>query len=235
MIDDGSTDSTAEIILRYGHLITSIFQSNRGVSAARNIGIINAKYNLIAFLDSDDYWTTEHLAKLSMKKREYPDAALIYSGKYWVDEQGVLIQQMKTLEEYPEGWIFRNLLNFCAIQSTSVVLAERDVLLKYGGFNENSKFRNAQDLDLWLRISANEPIYAVKEATVFYRVHSESSTFNLESRAKGHLAALENALFLIKFNKINCMNRISIRDGIEMVTKVYEEFIVTFFHEKKSQ
>jgi len=65
VVDDGSTDSTPEILRRYGDTIEYVRQENAGASAARNRGILLARHPWIAFLDSDDYWMPEHLARMA--------------------------------------------------------------------------------------------------------------------------------------------------------------------------
>ena len=65
VVDDGSTDGTAEVCANYSKSIEYVRQSNQGVSAARNCGIRLARYPWTAFLDSDDYWTPTYLEKMN--------------------------------------------------------------------------------------------------------------------------------------------------------------------------
>ncbi len=64
VVDDGSKDSTPEIIASFGEPVRLIRQENGGAPVARNTGIRAAKGDWIAFLDSDDYWTPEHLMRM---------------------------------------------------------------------------------------------------------------------------------------------------------------------------
>ena len=56
VIDDGSTDSSPEILMSYGDCLTVVRQENSGVAVARNVGLQKASGDLIAFLDQDDLW-----------------------------------------------------------------------------------------------------------------------------------------------------------------------------------
>jgi len=64
VVDDGSTDNTADICQVYGTALQYVRQRNRGAAAARNAGIRHARFPWIAFLDSDDYWTPSHLERM---------------------------------------------------------------------------------------------------------------------------------------------------------------------------
>ena len=56
VVDDGSTDETPKLLAGYGDQLRVIRQENAGESAARNTGIRAATHQLVALLDSDDYW-----------------------------------------------------------------------------------------------------------------------------------------------------------------------------------
>jgi glycosyltransferase involved in cell wall biosynthesis len=79
VIDDGSTDHTAEIAARYARRITYIQQANRGVPAARNSGIARATGNWLAFLDADDLWEPDFLERVAPVCASRPRPALVFT------------------------------------------------------------------------------------------------------------------------------------------------------------
>jgi glycosyltransferase involved in cell wall biosynthesis len=89
VVDDGSTDDTLARLSSFGTSIRVIAQSNRGQAAARNVGLLAAKHDLVAFLDSDDEWTPD---KLDLQRALFatdPDLAFACSdfGQVWPDGQ----------------------------------------------------------------------------------------------------------------------------------------------------
>lgn len=193
VIDDGSTDTTAEVVASFGDKVRYMYQENSGSGTARNKGIKLAESPWISFLDADDYWEPDHLEKLLHCTEKNPDARLVYCGKKWVNQDGKLLPDAPVQNDFPEGWIFYPLFGANYISSTSVAMADRQALLDARAFNENPEFRNAQDYDLWLRMAALNPVASVPEYTVFYRRHDSNRTLDSSSRHQGLISALENA------------------------------------------
>jgi glycosyltransferase involved in cell wall biosynthesis len=65
VVDDGSQDNTPQVVDRYGEKIRYVYQTNAGISAARNRCVHEARYEWVAFLDSDDYWLLPHLKNMA--------------------------------------------------------------------------------------------------------------------------------------------------------------------------
>ncbi|MDM5272778.1 glycosyltransferase family A protein, partial [Sulfurovum sp. zt1-1] len=81
VVDDGSTDKSTFEVKRYNdNRIRLIQQENAGVSAARNRGIEEANYDLIAFLDADDEWLPNHLQELINLRIDYPECEVFATG-----------------------------------------------------------------------------------------------------------------------------------------------------------
>ena len=78
VVDDGSTDSTREIVEGYGEKVRYFYQDNAGAAAARNRGVHEAKSAWIAFLDSDDYWFADHLERMTDAMYSTEEKAALY-------------------------------------------------------------------------------------------------------------------------------------------------------------
>ncbi|TVM29692.1 hypothetical protein DQK91_21890 [Oceanidesulfovibrio marinus] len=110
VVDDGSTDNTAEVVRqKFGDKVRVISQDNRGVSGARNTGIEAAKGELIAMLDSDDYWLPGKLQAQVDFFDSHPDSniGLMDTFTEIVNNQGKIIE---VLDRVKHGDSFKELL-----------------------------------------------------------------------------------------------------------------------------
>ena len=161
VVDDGSTDDTRERLEVYKNRITYDFQENRGVSAARNLGLSLAQGTWIAFLDSDDYWLP---AKLEAQVRffaENPQALICQTEEIWI-RHGRRVNPQKKHRKF-SGDIFSPSLIRCIV-SPSAVMIHREFLNQIGPFDES--LQACEDYDLWLRISCRFPVFLIEEPLV---------------------------------------------------------------------
>jgi glycosyltransferase involved in cell wall biosynthesis len=152
VINDGSPDTfDLEFALRpYGSRVRYIKQENRGPSAARNVGIREARGKYVAFLDSDDLWFPEHLANQVSALENDPSLGLIYSnGIHVADEWPISIAFERTPQQEPVT--FESLLREDCTVGTSGTVAVRQAILEAGLFDEG--LRRCEDFDLWLRMA----------------------------------------------------------------------------------
>lgn len=91
VVDDGSTDDTAERVTRYGDSVSYIYQENAGQAAAFNAGIANAKGEFVAFLDADDVWCRDKLEYIKNFIAVNNNVDMIYHSLIQVDESGNLL------------------------------------------------------------------------------------------------------------------------------------------------
>ena len=167
VVDDGSSDKTWDVLRTLGfsdskeerNSLRYIFQRNKGVSAARNLGIKAAKYRYIAFLDSDDLWLEKKLEKqISSLASQSTRYRLSHTNEIWV-RNGVRVNA-HLKHEKNGGDIFIQCLKLCCI-SPSSSLVDRSVFDDFGFFDEN--LPACEDYDFWLRFCAFEDVHFVNE------------------------------------------------------------------------
>lgn len=155
VVDDGSTDATAELLAKYPDVIC-VRQENRGVSSARNLGIRHCGCDWIALLDSDDEWLPEKLEVQFEALAENPGHRLIHCDEIWIRNG----RRVNPADRHRKrgGWIFEYCLPLCVISPSAAVI-ERSLLIEAGGFNE--QLPACEDYDLWLRICSRFPVLYV--------------------------------------------------------------------------
>ena len=165
VVDDGSDDGTAEeIAKRYGRAVRVVWQINRGVAAARNLGVCDAAGPYLAFLDSDDAWRGRKLETQMAFMQAHPQARICQTEEIWI-RNGTRVNP-KIRHRKPSGDIFRASLELCLV-SPSAVLMTRALFDRVGGFDES--FPVCEDYDLWLRIARDTPIHLIPAPLVIKR------------------------------------------------------------------
>lgn len=108
VIDDGSTDDTAAVLRKFGNRIIHRHQINRGVSAARNLGLSLAMGSLIAFLDSDDLWHPQKLESQVKVFQRLPEVHLLFTD-FGIRKQDGTVTPAGTPRWFPSGTDYCNL------------------------------------------------------------------------------------------------------------------------------
>ncbi len=156
--DDGSTDETRQVVQSMGARVRYLYQENRGPAAARNLGIRNARGDLLAFLDSDDLWLPQTLewllARLATNDAEPVHVVVGLSQRVRLD----------TLE--PMGGVW-------AARSFGAGLMRREVFDRVGLLDETLRY--GEDIDWFLRMrEADVPFAYIERVTQLYRIHPHS-------------------------------------------------------------
>ena len=206
VVDDGSTDGTETMIKSDYDFVKFIKQKNKGVSAARNIGIEVSIGEWVCFLDSDDEWKKDKLEKQINSVKSNPGYKFFHSNEIWI-KNGIRINQKKKHKKYG-GDIFDKCLDMCRISPSSVMI-DKTVFDEVGNFNENLVV--CEDYELWLRICDKYRVFFIDEPLIIkYGGHQGQLSYSIESIENHRIKALE---YLILGN----LNRKNKRHAIQML------------------
>jgi glycosyltransferase involved in cell wall biosynthesis len=192
VVDDGSTDNTRETIAHFGERVRYVYQENRGLPGARNAGIREARGEFVAFLDSDDFWTSD--AKLALQMAvfaERPALALVHcAANIWLTETDELLPE-NLCSGKAQGNCYEHLFRVNELNSSTVV-ARKSCLEAVGGFDES--FRSCEDWDLWLRLARRYEFGHVPQHLVTYRIHGRSMARNRLRMCETRFRLIEKAV-----------------------------------------
>lgn len=212
IIDDGSTDSTQQILQEYEderiRLIT--LEENQYYCAAANYGLTLTNEKYIAFATSDDVWEPEKLELQLHYLEARPECGGCFTFSDVIDEQGrsakedfemlsgLLVKKFYNRKDWIEHFIFEG---NCLCHPSAVI--RKDVLDDVGGFN--LLYCQAADMELWLRIVRKYPIHVIEKNLVHYRCYR-----NPEAQVSGandlKAARFVNEHMIIRKNFINSLS-----------------------------
>lgn len=162
VVDDGSSDDLGRRVKRLNdRRLRYVRQENRGVSAARNLGIQSSSSEWLALLDSDDYWLPDKLKAQVEYHERRPDSLLSQTDELWI-RNGIRVNP-KEYHLKVDGDVFLKSLERCMI-SPSATMIKKTLLEDIGCFDET--LPACEDYDLWLRIACRYPVGLVKEKLV---------------------------------------------------------------------
>ncbi len=164
VIDDGSADETPIVLADYEGRIRFFRQENTGVSAARNLGIRASRGELIAFLDSDDYWLPGKLAIQADWFLRHPEAMICQTEEIWIRNGRRVNPRLKHRKR--AGDIFIESLSLCLV-SPSAVMLRRSLLDETGLFDTD--LPACEDYDLWLRVSSRYRVGLIEKPLLVRR------------------------------------------------------------------
>lgn len=191
VVDDNSTDGSYEILQSYVPRITLIRKpagALRGPAASQNLALSNTRADYIAFLDSDDLWMPEKLAKQVAALEANPDAGLCYCNGIAIDDQENRLYQILR-DEHREPDNPASLLIDCYIVSPSKVLVRRSLFDQVGVFRDDLLF--SHDHECWVRMREVTRFIYVPEILMGYRRHPQQGSLRREMWDNGFLILRE--------------------------------------------
>ena len=203
IVDNGSTDQTYQMVSSLFPEINYFIEKKRGVSAARNKGILESKSKWIAFLDSDDTWKPTKLEKqMEFSIFNQDKYRIIHTDENWYRNKKFLNQLKK--HKKSGGNIFKNSLQLCCISPSSVVL-KKQIFDDYGLFDENLEV--CEDYDMWIRITAKEEVGFLDSPLVLkYGGHSDQLSKKFWGMDRFRIKSLEKNLKNEHFSKSQKIN-----------------------------
>ena len=173
VVDDGSTDGTQDILMELERSvgIRMVLQQHQGASVARNTGIERARGDFIAFLDCDDVWLSEKLARQLEYFEKHPEVGLVYTDLEIVGEDGVIHERVSA---WGEATARAFIGGHSPLLSSSLLRSE--LVRKAGGFNPAIGLRG-DDLDFFIRLFRMTEFGCIDEVLVRYLRHGPRDTF----------------------------------------------------------
>jgi glycosyltransferase involved in cell wall biosynthesis len=206
VVDDGSNDDTQSVLASYGDSIRPLRIPNSGDLVARNTGLRAARNRLVAFCDSDDFWTADFLAKMSAQWRTTPDLAVCYSD-FRILQDGVISDRSK-FEDAPDNFwsdlsatgsdtgvfkhdIVARLLSFQPF-FPSCMMVSRTAFLNIGGWDEGVSV--GSDFATTIRVAAQASLGVVRRPMVIIRKHAGNFSSDAEKMNLRDAHVLEHVL-----------------------------------------
>jgi cellulose synthase/poly-beta-1,6-N-acetylglucosamine synthase-like glycosyltransferase len=187
VVDDGSTDGTGTVVkevMRCDPRVRMLRKSNGGLSSARNSGIGQARGSMVAFVDADDLWNREKIAKQVQALQRRPQAGVVYCWFWPIDGNG-RIKDVVRYVSLAEDDVYAALVLNNFIASGSTLLVRREVLGAVGGFDESLR-HGCEDLDFCLRVAERFAFAVLPEFLVGYRQRSDSMSHNVRLMEPAH-------------------------------------------------
>lgn len=161
VVDDGSTDDTAQVIASFGDRVMHLSQANAGQGAARNNGLAVARGEFVALLDADDYWQPGFLERMEGFLDAHPQAvaaSCAFKAERAKGDYYGPAHHAELLAAHPDGLMLDNFFEFWADHDhvrTGTVLFRRRVIDVVGV--QNPELRISQDLEYWAMIATQGP------------------------------------------------------------------------------
>jgi glycosyltransferase involved in cell wall biosynthesis len=191
VIDDGSTDSTAEIAESAALVdkrVRVVRQRNAGVAAARNRGLAEARGDYIAPLDADDLWHPQNVAlQMAAMEAAGPETAVSYAWYVAIDEYGGLLGPCPPSLLRARRRVLSKQIDGNFIGNGSCTVMRRSAIEAVGGYDVSLHARDAQgseDHALYLALAEHWNFAVVPQYLVAYRQHSESMSRDVERMAR---------------------------------------------------
>lgn len=195
-VDDGSTDASVDILKGFGSRISLVQQRNAGGCAARNEGVRRSSGPYVAFLDQDDRWYPDKLARQVSALDAAPDASLALCNSDRMDMEGRVVQVGATVSERPglQTEPLGRLIGEDQLLS-SAIMVRRDLFIRAGMFDE--QLHGFEDFDLAARLRREGRFVFIEEPGMCYRINQGG-----QSQSGGLRIIRSRERFLLKMQEL---------------------------------
>jgi len=187
VVNDGSTDETADVVKRY-YQVRYVYQQNAGLSSARNTGLRESRGEFLVFLDADDRLLPEALEIGVSSLRQHPECAFAYGHCRLIVVDGSLLAKPEQLNVARDHYL--ELLRGNYIWCPGSVIYKRSTFNIVKGFD--TSLRAAEDYDLYLRISKDSPVFGHNQFVADYRLHGSSMSTDYSLMLRDTLKVLKS-------------------------------------------
>lgn len=174
VVDDGSTDNTAQVMALYSDKIRYIRKSNGGACSARNAGIRESVGEYVAFIDCDDLYEPRKIEVCAEYLDKNPQYGFVHTAAHFINNEDKVEGLYDHSKSRRQGWISRQLILGNHICNSTMVI-RRDILSRAGFFDE--AIFTPGDWDLSLRLSQVAQVGYVREPLTKYRI-TDNYIFN---------------------------------------------------------
>ncbi|MBE9012740.1 glycosyltransferase family 2 protein [Pseudanabaenaceae cyanobacterium LEGE 13415] len=202
LVSDGSQDRSIEICQQFSDpRIKILYQENQGPAAARNLGIRHAQGEYVAFLDGDDLWAEDKLAKHIEHLDRHPEVGVSFCPSRFIDDQGNdmgLLQLTKMSDITPIDLLCRTPIGNGSVPVIRRSILEQIQFLNAAGdlcyFNPDRSLHPSEDVECWIRILLKTKckFEGVPEALTLYRISSQSYSAQLMKKLHSWEAMLQD-------------------------------------------
>lgn len=189
VLDDGSTDSTRDLLQRYAGRFHFESHANMGQAETLNKGWRIAKGSILSYLAADDILAPHAVSASVEVILQHPDAVMIYGDFDLIDPGSRFIRRVRAPE-----YDYRSLAVDLVCAPGPGVFLRRAAFEATGPWN--SDLRQIPDFEYWLRLGFQGPFLRIPEVLASYRVHEESQSFARVSEARAEeMVAVVSAFF----------------------------------------
>jgi glycosyltransferase involved in cell wall biosynthesis len=168
VVNDGSTDTTADVLQRYRGQIRVLDQQNQGPAAARNAGVAQSDAEFLAFLDADDFFTPGKLARTVPHLASSQNAVMLFHDAIALSRDGHEIARSYVWPERAHAPSMDEMLRAWWPIVPSTVVMRRSTFAACSGFSEEFKVPGYEDPDLWIRAREHGEFIFLPERLTYY-------------------------------------------------------------------